>query len=195
MIFLVLSFVFSGLVELNAREFKVDIYKQSELEIHGTTNVNSFTFTYDQNYLQDNMRVKVENRPDRISLDNAILKLRVKGFDSGNSVMNKDLYNLLNAETFPYVQIDFQSAIPLTKGQSLDKLSVNAKVNLGGKSHYEVIDVRAVNGSDNFHYVGSTTLNLSDYSITPPVKFMGLVRVQEKLKIVFNLQFQANQNS
>ena len=195
MIILFLLLVWTGWADISSKEYRVNIDKASELNILGKTNVNSFTFEYNPNYLQEDMNVRVESEDNRISFDNAILKLKIKGFDSGNKLMNKDLYDLLNANQYPEVLIDFKSVVPQLKHSPLSSLKVNAKVHLAGEKHNEVIRVKAVQTGDKYHYVGAATLDLTNYCITPPVKFMGLVKVQEELTISFDLHFKVEPNS
>ncbi len=195
MIILLFAFAFFGWENQNPVTYNVRIYDQSELKIFGESNVNTFSFQYNPQYLQEGMSVSVKSNSERISFNNAVLKLKVKGFDSGHKIMNNDLYDLLKADRYPNVSIDFQSAIPQLKATPYQSLTVNAKVFMAGQVHNEVIVVKAIKAGEKYHYVGKTKLNLHNYSIDPPVKFMGLVKVHEELTINFDLLFEAVQNS
>lgn len=195
MIILLFVFVFFGWDNQSPVEYTVEIHNQSELQIFGESNVNTFSFRYNQQYLQKDMCVTVKSNAERISLDNAVLKLKVKGFDSGHKIMNKDLYDLLKADLYPNVSIDFQSVVPQLKSSPYKSLEVNAKVMMAGQLHNEIIEVKALKSGESFHYVGKTKLNLKNYCIEPPVKFMGLVKVHEELTINFDLIFEAEENS
>lgn len=195
MIFLLFAFVFFGWENQSPSEYNIRIYDESKLKIHGASNVNTFSFEYDPEYLQDDMCVTVKSNSDRISFENAILNLKVRGFDSGNRIMNNDLYELLKADLHPSVTIEFQSVVPKMKGAHHKSLYLNAKVRLAGQVHNELIEVNPQKLDEHFHYNGIAKLNLRNYCIEPPVKFMGLVKVHEELTINFDLKFEASENS
>lgn len=195
MIFLLVAFLFFSRENQSVTEYNVRIYEQSELAIFGESNVNSFSFRYNPQYLQRDLCVTVNANSEKISFDNAILNLKVKGFDSGHKIMNSDLYDLLKADHYPNVSISFQSVVPRLKSSQFESFTVNARVIMAGQVHNEIIQVKAIKAGEKYHYKGITKLNLKNYCINPPVKFMGLVKVHEELTISFNLLFEAEKNS
>jgi polyisoprenoid-binding protein YceI len=189
MLFLIFTLLFNSWDSPASREVVINIQNKSLLSIHGESNVNSFTFKYDPQYLQKSVCMTVETSSNRMSLREAILDLKVKGFDSGNRLMNSDLYELLNAQNFPHITIDFKSVIPKLQNNPHNTLVVSAKVTMAGQTHDEIFEVQPKNDSKEYHYTGKTRLNLKNYCITPPTKFMGMVKVKEELTINFNLHF------
>lgn len=185
-------FLFNTVVEeSDVLSYRVYIQNESGLKINGRSNVNQFSFDYDTRLLQREMSVKIQNHDGHFHLENATLRLKVEGFDSGNPIMNKDLYKLVNTEVFPHINISFESVIPTLHHSNSNRMMVNAKVSMAGETHNENLEVIRSETGRGVRFFGRTNLNLKNYCIEPPTKFMGMVKVHEELSIQFDIQVDA----
>jgi hypothetical protein len=166
----------------------IEILPESRLTIEGESNVNCFTFQYDQKLLNYDLCVTANSLNNKIDLKNANLNLNIKGFDSGNSLMNKDFYDLLNVSQHPTLEISLLSAKPNLNSLN-EYIELETQISIAGEKRIEKIIVRPITLDSYWHFIGKTDLNLNNYNIAPPSKFFGMVKVKDQLKIEFDLRF------
>ena len=82
---LVLS-ICSGLSKVHAQN-AVFIHPTSNVTVYGSTNINTFKFVYTEEIANRPVRVF---SPKLLRLSGGIINLKIRAFDSGNGMMNKD---------------------------------------------------------------------------------------------------------
>ena len=158
------------------------------ISIEGKTNVNRFEFLYDTSSIK---RVQScgEKRDGPSSSTHAEFKLPVKAFDSDNNKMNRDFYKMLEASQHPeiIVKIEKSKLQRMVEGELLSSIEIN--LTLAGKTRVVKTDFSYPTefSGDKILLKGKTTINLNDFSLTPPKKMLGLVRVDETILINFEV--------
>lgn len=200
-VLLVFSFIvllFSTASNPPINKITVVIKNNSYVSILGKTNVNKFSCDYRGQLPKDTLQVAFIEKDNRISLNNAELKLQVEKFDCGNVVMNQDFQNLLKEETYPSLEIRVQQIIPefgnkLEDGAEFGKAKVDFII-AGCKETYTLpIFVRDMDNGQFF--IGTHNLNIKDFNITPPDKFLGLVKVNEEVTVNFAINLTIVKNN
>ncbi|NTW33023.1 MAG: YceI family protein [Bacteroidetes bacterium] len=153
------------------------------------TNIECFKCEYAAK-MNDTIRASANNESKNYKLLSGNYLIPVKLIDCHNKLMNNDLQNLLNVSKFPHIQIKI-------KNLSISKNSGN----LGKGSFIVIID------GINKEYVafyknyfkenilvidGNLSIDLSDFNISPPSKFFGLVKVDKILDVNFGLKLKLN---
>lgn len=159
------------------------------LKVDGSTNINNFS-CYIFNH----------NRPDTIFVARAATQVQLSGniqldidnFDCHNRIMTADLRKTLRSKEFPKLGIFFTSMnkYPDATGDTKGLVVIS----LAGVSKRFEVDYRIASVQNNvFSMEGFRKINFSDFNITPPRKLGGMIRTNNELTVVFNLQLQVLQ--
>lgn len=171
------------------------ISKKSVLKLDGKTNVNGFTCGCNETF-QPQQFVVEQGTEGGLSLkfQLATLNLKIKSLDCGNKLMNKDLQKALHASEHPSITIELKKVEQdkcnrLTEMKDWVKLKALTKITLNGISKEYWLSITAKKFSTNqFRFIGSKTLKMSDFNVTPPVAMMGMIKVQDDITINLDLE-------
>ena len=183
-----------------ARTAVIDILPDSSsLKINGSTNVNSFDCTYTGNIRNDSLLVKLILEDSSTTLRGAHLKLRVKHFDCGKNKMNEDFYDLMKANKSPFIYMDValfkKDTEPETEHSPLlQSFDAETIFTLAGVTNTYQVDIEAKKQSKRkkkyptTRIKGNHQLDITDFGLEPPTKFLGLVKVDKKVTISFVIE-------
>lgn len=161
----------------------------SELKINGTTNVNTFTCAYQGELPEERLKINVIPSDTSQILRGARLKLKVTAFDCGKKRMSNDLYELLQYQENPYIYLDIAEIwknVDEKKSQYETVYQTQTIFTIAGNTEKYQLDVV----SSNNHPVTATgehELNITDFGLTPPKKFLGMIKVDKMITIKFKL--------
>lgn len=156
---------------------------KSFISISGKTNVNSFQFRQDIALL--------DFMPSPIGKQYVRVAVEVKYFETDNPMMYKDFIELVKAKQFPHIYIDLLRTdfLALQEGKIVEQ-SVKFFLTIAGVTKfYNLNSEIATFPNECFSLKGQRDIALPDFKIEPPVKFLGMVKVQETVHIDFNLAF------
>ncbi len=158
------------------------------LKVSGSTNINKFNCDIDSYGHPDTIFVS-RSGSQAVQLRGDIV-LSVQNFDCHNGIMTADLRKTLKSKEFPYMVIRFISINKYPEvAQEVTKGLVSIQL-AGVTKHYEV-NYRAATASKNHIYlVGSQQVNFSDFNLMPPRKLGGMIKTNNELAVVFNLNLQ-----
>ncbi len=126
-------------------------------------------------------------------LTNAILQINVDGFDCGNQIMNKDFKNLLKEKEEPYITLQIKNIEPsydfiVSREPGLSEIGfARVEIALAGAKNEYLIPLNSFDEVISQYYMGQLTLNITDFQLDPPKKFLGLVKVEEEITVDFKL--------
>ncbi|MCA6073794.1 hypothetical protein [Fulvivirga sedimenti] len=155
----------------------------SSLNIHGKTNINKFLCAQCETLDKDTVEITMTNEDKVVHLTNASLKIRVKDFDCGINQMTREFRELLQADDHPYLRMILETIEPIGDGKFIANIAI---VLAGVKSGYR-IPVEVHDDERTLICSGKSQVSFVDFNLEPPVKFMGMVKVNEMLDISFNL--------
>ena len=160
----------------------------SYLNILGKTNINKFTCNYYGQFPADTMSVHWQQQRNSIKVNDVKLRLQVASFDCGNKIMNNDLQDLLKKDSYPHVVIELLRLYP-AENPGETNLFGQAELNFhmaGAKQTYTVpIYLKEIRGKN--YFVGTHKFDITDFDITPPTKFLGMVKVDNEISVEFGL--------
>lgn len=171
-----------------AQEYQIFIHPSSDVTVYGSTNVNNFKFQYTENITLDKP-VSVKRIDGVLRLSGGIIDLKVRAFDSGNSIMNKDFRKMLQEEDNPFIQVELAALLPQWLPNASwreGKAEINVTINQITKKY--VVQCKVENPESLLIY-GKQKILLTDYGLTPPVRMMGMVKVSEWVDLDFSLRF------
>ncbi len=158
--------------------------------ISGETNVNCFECRYIENQ-DDNLYHSFQLIYDKISGQSVKADIPVSEFECSNEIMYDDFMELLKAGDYPYIriEIDPSQVKNILPGKS-SQADLNVSLTIASIKKVQPVSCWITNpGNNSMSLSGTTTINIIDFQLEPPVKFLGLVRVKNEVKINFSFNF------
>lgn len=171
------------------------IETESELLIEGSSNVNQFTCdcSCERDFTQSSLDMNRHPESNRITFANARLKLTTTNLDCGHKIMNKDLYETLQAKEYPFIyitllQVDVPPQNRFVSMNQWVKLDANTRITLAGRERQVNIPSKGQKIDDGrYHFTGAVTLKMTDFGLQPPEAMLGLIKVNDEITIHLNL--------
>lgn len=164
----------------------------SKLTIHGKTNVSSFDCQLTQTFNPETLNVTSQESDFNIDFDGLVLKYGVGEFDCGHEMMNKDFRAILDQENHPYLFLKINEIYINETTSLMEKLNVRSfvTISLAGIERIKTIEGGTVINHDDqvLTFIGSKQLQMTDFGIDPPTKFLGLVSVEDELVVSFEIK-------
>lgn len=159
---------------------KVKITNQSEVIIKGKSNVNSFTCTYDNSFLDSEINVNYIQRSSKTFLEGAKIKIKSNGFDCAHKMITRDFNSLLQADRYDFIVIDVKEV-----DKKNENLSAKITIEIAGVVKDYVLPIKYDEKLNNVK--GNLNIDINDFNLKPPKKALGIVKVNESVTINFDL--------
>ena len=162
-------------------------YYLKNVLIEGETNINSFNFLFNNSKINIiPVKDKTKNFTDKIDIVEFFIPVR--SFRGSNYLMETDFQELLNAQNYPMVKV----GIERKKLNELVSEDGNSKLSfyLTIAGITKLIDGNyLINlcGENEIMLQGSTQVKLTDFSINPPKKMLGVLQVKDLIFIKFDI--------
>ncbi len=175
------------------------------VEIRGKTNVNSFECEcVDQKPFKHKTFSGIVNT-GKINFIDANLLVPISSISCGNRLMNSDLHELLESEIYPNIEIEFIDAtwdvMALWQETPEEEKSIghfDVNITIAGVERKQKVHIfRTEVDQTKFLFAtsGEIFMNLRDFNLEPPVKFMGMVKVAEEIHLELDLNFHWAENT
>jgi hypothetical protein len=164
------------------------------ISIEGKTNVNNFEFIYDSSNAK-RVHIIEENQTEKSFYGSFIkFELPVKAFESNNKKMNRDFYQMLNASHYPEIYVKIKTSKLKKMSMGKQPSSLGLELTLAGIT--KTVESRCYYlehfSGNKIIMKGITKINLHNFSLKPPKKMLGLVRVNETIFINFEVALNKN---
>ena len=114
--------------------------------------------------------------------------MRVRRFDCGNEVMNRDLTKALKHEDFPEIQLNLLGLKGRINQVSVGVIEGDIRVKIAGADHRMFTRCTVESLPDGKKkIIGSQLMRFSDFDIRPPRKMLGVIRVEDEIEVDFSL--------
>jgi hypothetical protein len=154
----------------------------SFIRIKGGSNISTFSFTYSAASLSDAWQIIEMEDTGFLSVT-----VPVRDFEASNPLMYEDFLKLIKAREFPVLKINL-SKEQLEKSFKTERTSCpDIEIILAGVTRNYKIDCNFYYCGNNLFIRGLKKIKLSDFSIQPPVKLNGLVKVKDEIEVNFGL--------
>ncbi|MDX2283940.1 MAG: YceI family protein [Bacteroidia bacterium] len=173
---------------------RVLIDPASTLTLEGASNVSAFQCDCSEPFSVPAQILICETASrEAVSLSQATLSLRTAALDCGNRMMNQDMYASLKATEHPQIRIELTGAT-LASGQQLSQLNqwadvqVHSLITIAGVRRQVPLHVKAVRLAEHrYRFTGVKPLLMTDFNIQPPTAMLGMVKVQNEIRIHLDL--------
>ncbi|MDX2245679.1 MAG: YceI family protein [Bacteroidia bacterium] len=116
------------------------------------------------------------------------VSMKVESMDTGEKMMDKNLYKALKSEANPYITYklkEVKSITPSSGGYSLNTLGT---LTIAGITKTVNLTVKAkVNTDGSVTFTGSHKLDMVEYQVEPPVAVFGTIKTGKDVTIEFKL--------
>ncbi|WP_341215503.1 hypothetical protein [uncultured Wocania sp.] len=161
----------------------VVITPESSLLVRGTTNINTFTCEFNINKFKNPIKVIYHIEDDKMIFDKTALILDSDCFDCGGKAINNDFKKILKTNKYPQILL-YLNEISLFDDESDVKASIDIEI-AGIKETYK-IPVK-IKKNNEILITGGLAISLTDYNLVAPKKLLGLISVNDKIQIYFQL--------
>jgi hypothetical protein len=177
--------------------YKIDksyhIGRKSSLNINGSTNINAFSCRCTEAFPFHPFSMSVDDNCNATFHDTK-LKILVRSLDCGNILINQGMFKALNSDEHPHITIELLKAIQGKDNRQLDSknwsnIRALTRITINGKSreHWLNITARKLAG-EQFHFVGTKSLTMTEFGITPPVAMLGMIRVKDEIRVDVDME-------
>jgi len=166
---------------------KWKVEKNSTLHVKGKSNVNSFTCTINE-YTKNDTLILSNDVSKSLRLRGEI-KMDVLKFDCHSGMLTKGLRQTLKADDYPTMMIRFLSLerIPaFLTGQEVVNGLIEVEL-AGAVKRFELTYSFRKNSGGNIQLDGGRTFCFSDFHLSPPKKFGGLIKIKDEFVVQFQL--------
>lgn len=153
--------------------------QNSYVEIHGTTNVNSFNCSYNAKLPENEFEVSLIKKGNVIEIEHEALFLKVLNFKCPNPQMTGDLHDLLEYENYPFIIFQLKKI-------TNNKIA-HIMIEMAGEKQFYTVNLN--NNLNNNKLISSATMKLciTDFGLEAPEKFFGMVKVNENIEVEFKI--------
>lgn len=166
----------------------LSLHESSELTILGSTNLITFSLNQKgEEILNRSHKYKLTKVQNKYFSSLKKITLDVAKFKSNNPIAESEFYKMMEIERFPDLTVELlyyerKKGTDTGKGGTA-KLNITIK---GISNTYE-INVDSNINRNRITLKGEKELSIKDFGIEPPVAMFGLIRVNEWIKINFDL--------
>ncbi len=187
--FFALVFLLSGFRPDNVLVHRLIVLPDSRLIIDGKTNVNSYSCAIPKYIGKDTLILHEGGRNVRPVFVKGEVSLDARSFDCGIAPMTADFRKTINSKTHPVIIIDFISfeRAPSYKSGE-EKFKSVVRISLAGVSKLFEMDCSiASTPAGLIHLKGGREFIFSDFNLEAPRHLLGLVKVDQELRVGFHL--------
>ncbi|MEL0454659.1 YceI family protein [Flavobacteriaceae bacterium SZ-1-7] len=169
---------------------EVNIEPESSLFVKGTTNVNTFKCIYNVTKFKNPIPVNYHLENGKMVFNKTVLVLNNNCFDCGGKAINNDFQDILKSHQYPQINLVLKEIKSLEESTNVE---VFVDIEIAGVKRPYVIPVN-LNEQDNMFINGHVDICLTDFHITAPKKFFGLISVDNEIEIEFKLVVQEEES-
>jgi len=164
------------------------ICQLAKVRIDGSTNVNQFHFYYDQPQ-EENFSLASLSAGSAVDASSLVFHVPVDKIDASNPAMLNDFKELLKASKYPKIRITLQDNELANLFAAKRVANIPLSITIAGITNDYNTPVEVVNDEENRVVVkGRTRIRLTDYNISPPRRFLGMIRVKDEVFVNFEIK-------
>lgn len=118
------------------------------------------------------------------------IRIRAEGLDGGVKGMNKDAWEALKTDRHPYVEFRMERPEKTENAGEAYLVTVSGGLTMAGVTRTVTLEAACrQEGDKSIRCDGACHLLLSDYGVAPPQAFLGMLKVDQAVKISYSAIF------
>ncbi len=158
----------------------------NQIIIEGETNINQFNFTFD-NSRYDVLTINEKAKSDNLKKELIEFEIPVKGFKGDNYLMENDFYTLLNASNHPIIIVGIEKSLLQKIFFGSAGSVIDFYITIAGNTKHVKGEYTTNCKNDLTILTGNANIRLTDFSIDPPQKMLGMLKVKDLIFIKFDI--------
>ncbi len=181
------SFFFFTPAEVAVERWVIE--KSSNLCIEGKSNVNTFKCDIVEYLNRDTIFLYRDATQAHLPITTrGGLNININRFDCHQNHITADLKKTLKAKENAYMKINLLTIGNIKSNVSNQAVKGMVEIQLAGVTRKVEVNYAIVkNQPGSLHLVGTQTVHFSDFKLTPPSKLAGLIKVEQEIKVKFEL--------
>ena len=172
-------------------EFTSDILPNSSISINGKSNVNSFSCSYNNPFPDVTLQHTSTLKENTFLVNGDTLALKIKEFDCGKRGVNRDMRKTLKADDYPTIDAWIDR---ITLNESGEAIAIMLVSIAGTTNQYEV-KIDETPDTEVLEIKGEQEIFLSDFNLDTPSALFGLVTVEDRFVVEFELNIKQKKGS
>jgi hypothetical protein len=153
--------------------------ESSYVEIHGTTNVNSFNCSYNASLPENQFEVTILEKGTELEIHHEPLFLKVINFKCPNPQMTDDFHDLLEFENYPFIIFQLNKIT--------NRNIAHIMIEMAGEKQSYTVNLHNTVQNDKLTSNATMQLCITDFGLEAPEKFFGMVKVNENIEVEFKI--------
>lgn len=158
----------------------------NQIIIEGETNINQFNFAFD-NSRYDVLTINEKAKSDNSQKEIIEFEIPVKGFKGDNYLMENDFYSLLNASSHPLIIVGIEKTLLQKIFFGSSGSVIDFYITISGITKHVKGEYSTNCKNDLTILSGNAKIRLTDFSIDPPQKMLGMLKVKDLIFIKFDI--------
>ncbi len=156
------------------------------VSIQGSTNVNEFSFLQLLNERESPIRFHTQE-------GYITIQIPAHNFEASNPLMYNDFINLIKADEYPYIAIRFHYNPYELYEKNGQTSAIDSEIYItlaGEEKKYKIPGHIRLCHDRALRIMGDIKINLDDFHLQAPSKFMGMVKVNNEVFVNFGLKME-----
>lgn len=167
------------------------IHKDSEMTVHGTSNVHDWTMDVEAIDGEIDLRAAEDGGAPRI--ERLKVEVPVESIVSDKSRQNRKTYEALKSNRYPTIYFN-ASEVEVTPENGSFAVVARGELIIAGTRRAARVEATGTPLEDGaYRFKGEHTLRLSDFEVERPSAMLGTVRVGDEIRLTFDVTLQPEQ--
>ncbi len=187
----VLFLCFGSISTAQTFEFSSNILPNSSISINGKSNVNSFSCSYTDPFPDVTLQHRSKLEESTFKVEGDTLGLEISEFDCGKRGVNRDMRKTLKENDYPTIDAWIERITLNDSGEAIAVLSVS----IAGVTNQYEMKIEETPDSELMEIKGEQEIFLSDFNLDTPKALFGLVTVEDRFVVEFELNIKQKKGS
>lgn len=179
------------LLRPEARPEKWLVTEESSLQISGSSNVNNFR-CISLSYAGKDTLYEVQSTASGGASLSGVINLETEGIDCQNTLITNGFMETVKADEYPDIRISLLSLQKDSRQPEAQTIKGMVEISMAGVSRKYPLSSKLEKLDEGKAYLqGQQSLRLSDFGLQPKPKLLGMIKVDDRVSVDFQLIIQA----
>ena len=184
--------VATGFTPAGLRPASHTMDSSSTIKVHGTSTLHDWTMVMEK----VSGEATVEVTDAGLNISRVYVRLRAEDLKSEYDLMDKNTYEALKTDRYPYLTYDMSTVHSVTQSGNSYNVDASGVMSIAGSMKTVRMTVKVtVDANGNLTISGKKAMKMTDFGVEPPEVMFGTISTGDDIEIEFNTKFNASGNS